>query len=143
MTGMTATVRFSKLVESAGKPSVHLLWVDPAKDSVLQKAIHANRVLTVRQRPADTKADYGTVGFEKGVSGQILIFPKSIKHFADKRVIGVKYDLLEWPGVPKTQEPHQARMVVRSANRKPNEEHQGSCGNGPAPCGRRDWQLPG
>ncbi len=143
MTGMTATVRFSKLVESAGKPSVHLLWVDPAKDSVLQKAIHANRVLTVRQRPVDTKADYGTVGFERGIAGQILIFPKSIKHFADKRVIGVKYDLLEWPGVPKTQEAHQGQDG-RALGKSQTEEHQASCGNGLSdPAAEESWRLPG
>jgi hypothetical protein len=98
---MAATVRFSKLVEVAGKPSNHLLWSDPAKDQVLQNAIRAHRVLTVRQRPVDAKADYGTVGYQKGVPGQILIFPKSIKQFADQRVVGVKYELLEWPTVPE------------------------------------------
>jgi hypothetical protein len=119
--GMTAAVRFSKLVEAAGKPSVHLLWMDPAKDIVLQKAIKANRVLTVHQRPGDTKADYGTVGFEKSVSGQILIFPKSLKQFSDKRVIGVKYDLLEWPEVPKDQEAPKARPPKRPASAQPRE----------------------
>ena len=103
------TVRFSKIVETAGKPIVHLLWMDPAKDVVLQKAIHANRVMTVHQEQINAKADYGTIGFERGVSGQILIFPKSLKSFADKQVVGVKYSLLDWPAVPKGE---QARKVV-------------------------------
>ena len=106
---MMGTVRFSKVVEIAGKPIVHLLWMDPAKDLVLQKAMHANRVMTVHQEQIKAKADYGTIGFQKGVSGQILIFPKSLKPFADKQVIGVKYNLLEWPAVPKSQ---QARKVI-------------------------------
>ncbi len=121
MKGMTAAVRFSKLVEAAGKPTVHLLWMDPAKDTVLQKAIKANRVLTVHQRPGATKADYGTVGFEKNVSGQILMFPKSLKQFADKRVVGVKYDLLEWPEVPKDQEAPKVRPPKSPANAKPQK----------------------
>jgi hypothetical protein len=104
-----ATVRFSKIVETAGKPIVHLLWMDPAKDLVLQKAIQANRVMTVHQGQIGAKADFGTIGFQKGVSGQILIFPKSLKPFADKQVVGVKYNLLEWPAVPKNQ---QARKVI-------------------------------
>jgi hypothetical protein len=118
---MMGTIRFSKVVETAGKPIVHLLWVDPAKDLILQKAIRANRVMTVHQERIRAKADYGTVGFEKGVSGQILIFPKSLESFADKQVIGVKYDLLEWPAVPKS---HQVRKVIpakRSAKAKPEE----------------------
>jgi hypothetical protein len=118
---MGTAVRFSKLVEAAGKPTVHLLWMDPAKDPVLQKAIKANRVLTVHQRPGDAKADYGTVGFEKNVSGQILIFPKSLKQFSDKRVVGVKYDLLEWPEVPKDQEAPKVRPPKRPANAKPQD----------------------
>jgi hypothetical protein len=98
------TIRFSKIVEAAGKPVVHVLWVDPAKDAVLHKAIKTNRIMTIHQESTGTKTDYGIVGFEKNVPGQILIFPKSLKRFADHRVIGVKYDLLEWPAVPKSKE---------------------------------------
>src|SRR4029077_12079301 len=94
---MMDTVRFSKIVETVGKPSVHVLWIDPENDTILQKAIKANRVMTIHQPPVGAKTDYGTIGFEKNVSGQVLIFPKSLRSFAfaDKRVIGVKYDLLE------------------------------------------------
>ena len=86
ITGMMGTVRFSKIVETIGKPSVHVLWMDPAKDTVLQKAIKANRVMTIHQRPAGTKTDYGTIGFEKNVSGQVLIFPESLRSFADNEL---------------------------------------------------------
>jgi hypothetical protein len=115
------TVRFSKIVETAGKPSVHLLWMDPAKDLVLQKAIDANRVMTVHQGQVNAKADYGTIGFERGVSGQVLIFPKSLKSFADKQVIGVKYNLLEWPAVPKSQQAPKVVPAKRSAKAKPHD----------------------
>jgi len=76
---MMGIVRFSKIVETAGRPIVHLLWMDPAKDLVLQKAIHANRVMTVHQEQNNAKADYGTIGFQKGVSGQILIISQVAK----------------------------------------------------------------
>jgi hypothetical protein len=114
---MAATVRFSKLVEVAGKPSNHLLWSDPAKDQVLQSAIRTHRVLTVCQRPVDAKADYGTVGYEKGVPAQILIFPKSIKQFADKRVVGVKYELLEWPTVSEKRPARNTIPAKKSAKK--------------------------
>jgi hypothetical protein len=49
--------------------------MDPAKDTILQKPlIKANRVMTIHQRPISKKIDYGTIGFEKNVSGQVLIF---------------------------------------------------------------------
>ena len=115
------TVRFSKIVETAGKPSVHVLWMDPSKDAILQKAIHADRVMTVYQRTGDAKADYGTVGLQKSVSGQILVFPKSLKPFAGKRIIGVKYDLLDWPAVPKNQQAPKATPAKRPTKNKPRD----------------------
>jgi hypothetical protein len=115
------TVRFSKIVEAAGRPVVHVLWVDPDKDPVLKKAINAKKVMTVHQGLTKAKADYGTVGFQKGVAGQILIFPKSLKRFADTRVTGVKYDLLDSATVPQGQ---QVRKIVPTkpvARGKPQE----------------------
>ena len=99
-----ASVRFSKVVQVAGKPDVHLLWVDPADDSVLKRAEKANRVVTLHQETVGNKTDYGTVGFQKGAAGQVLIFPKSVKAFAGKRIVGVKYDLLEAAPIPKSKQ---------------------------------------
>ena len=106
---MMETVRFSKIVEAAGRPVVHVLWIDPDKDTILKKAINAIRVMTVHQGLTKAKADYGTVGFQKGISGQILIFPQSLKRFANLRVTGVKYDLFDSGTVPKAQ---QAPKIV-------------------------------
>jgi hypothetical protein len=116
-----STIRFSKIVEAAGKPIVHVLWVSPEKDPILKKAIDAERVMTVRQGLANGKADYGTVGFQKGLSGQILIFPGSLKRFADKRVTGVKYDLFEWPTIPKSQQVDKVVPPKRSAKGKASQ----------------------
>ena len=78
--------------------------------------------MTVHQQLPKAKADYGTVGFQKGVSGQILIFPKSLKAFAGQRVTGVKYDLLEWSTVPKGQPEHKKIIpATRSAEVKPRD----------------------
>ncbi|MGA8656310.1 MAG: hypothetical protein WB586_09185 [Chthoniobacterales bacterium] len=66
--------------------------------------MNANRVMTVHQDPVDKRTDFGVVGFQKGIPGQILIFPRSLERFAGKRVVGVKYDLLESPAVPRKQQ---------------------------------------
>ena len=76
--------------------------------------------MTVHQ-PAKINADYGAVGFEKDVLGQILIFPKSLKQFADQRVIGVKYDLIEWPSVLKSQQAPKLPTPKRSAKGEPQD----------------------
>jgi hypothetical protein len=118
---MMGTIRFSKIVDTAGKPTVHTLWIEPGKDSFLQNAIKANRVMTIHQRPAGTKTDYGTVGFEKKVSGEVLIFPKSIRAFADMRVIGVNYDLLDWPATPRSQEAPKPQPPKPPLKNKPKQ----------------------
>jgi hypothetical protein len=89
------TVRFSEVVESCGKPDTHLLLIEPAKDKILQAAIRSNRVMTVFQGSSTSKTDYGAVGFEEGSERQFLLFPKTLKPFAGRRVVGIKYDLLE------------------------------------------------
>jgi hypothetical protein len=89
------TVRFSEVVNSSGKPDTHLLLIAPAKDKTLQAAIKSNRIMTVYQGSGSTKSDYGTIGFVEGSSRQFLVFPQTLKSFADRRVIGIKYDLLE------------------------------------------------
>jgi hypothetical protein len=114
------TVLFSKIVEAAGRPVVHVLWIDPDKDPILKKAINAIRVMTVHQG-TKAKADYGTVGFQKGISGQILMFPKSLKRFADLRVTGVKYDLFDSGAVPKAQQAPKIVPTKRVTKGRPKE----------------------
>jgi hypothetical protein len=98
------TLRFSQVVKKAGKPEVYLLWTAPEKDTEFTKALKAGRVMTVHQASGATKTDYGTVGYQKGDSEQILIFPKSLKPFEGKRVVGMKYDLVVEKEVPKSQQ---------------------------------------
>jgi hypothetical protein len=118
------TVRFSQIVESSGKPDTHLLLIDPAKDKTLQAAIKSNRVMTVYQGSRDTKTDYGTIGFAEGPSRQFLIFPKTLKPFADKRVIGIKYELLESIPVSQdetTSEPKSDKASKPTRDQAPTE----------------------
>lgn len=97
------TVRFSNVVEKAGQPETHLVLLAPAKDRALQKAIKTNRVMTVQQTTVGTKTDRGEIGFHPGTSRQFLIFPRSLRAFAGRSVVGIKYDLLGSPEIPKSE----------------------------------------
>jgi hypothetical protein len=120
------TVRFAKIIESCGKPDTHLLLIDPAKDKALQAAIKSNRVMTVHQQSGGTKTDYGIIGFEPGAARQFLLFPKTLEPFADKRIIGIKYDLLESvPVLEKAREP----KPVPDQSRKPAAKAPGRIGD--------------
>jgi hypothetical protein len=96
-----STVRFSKVLEACGKPDIHLLLIDPAKDKTLQAAIKSDRVMTLYQQSGGT--DHGVVGFEQGRSRQFLVFPKPLKPFLGQRIVGIKYELLEDAPVPKKE----------------------------------------
>lgn len=89
-----STVRFAKLVAQGGTPEVHLSWVAPAKDRELQRAAKQHRLVTVHQRARGPK-DYGVVGLETAPDAQYLVFPKSLRAFAGRKVIGIKYEMLE------------------------------------------------
>jgi hypothetical protein len=95
--------RFSKVVEKAGEPEAYLLLMDPAKDRTFQAAVKAQRVMTVFQEAVGTKTDRGEVGFQPGRSRQYLVFPKSLKAFAGRSVVGIKYNLIGSPEVPKNE----------------------------------------
>jgi quercetin dioxygenase-like cupin family protein len=116
------TVRFSDVLNQAGEPEVHLLWIDPDKDKGLQKAIRQHRVMTLHQFQGG-KSDYAVVGFEKGVPGQVLIFPKSLKPFEDRKIIAIKYELLKESSVVQPQLPtKKAQAAVKTPKRIPNKK---------------------
>ena len=96
------TVRFSIVVKTCGEPEVYLLLVDPAKDRTFQAAIKAKRVMTVFQDAVGTKTDRGEIGFQPGRGRQFVVFPKSLAAFADRTVVGIKYDLIGSQESPKS-----------------------------------------
>jgi hypothetical protein len=100
------TARFAKIVEKAGRPEIHLPFIDPSKDRTLQAAVKAHRVMTVSQE-SGAKTDRGEIGFAAGTHRQFLVFPKSLKAFAGRTVTGIKYGLLEEREILKSQ--HAAR----------------------------------
>lgn len=92
-----------------------MLLMEPGKDPVLKEALKKERVMTLFQQTTGNTAEHGIVGFEKGAARQYLIFPKSLHRFAGKRIIGIKYDLLESKPVPQSQRAPKPRVPVKKA----------------------------
>ena len=86
------TARFSHLVEKCDKPQVYTLWQKPAADRHLQAEIKKNRVMTILKSESGT--DFGIIGLKESKEARYLIFPKSLKLFAEKRIIGIDWALV-------------------------------------------------
>ncbi|PYK23774.1 MAG: hypothetical protein DME59_16000 [Verrucomicrobia bacterium] len=88
----TKTARFSIVVENSGNPQVYTLWQKPSADRHLQAQIKKNRVMTILKSESGT--DFGIANFKESKDARYLIFPKSLKPFADKRIIGIDWALV-------------------------------------------------
>jgi hypothetical protein len=88
----TKTARFSQIVEKCGQPIVYTLWQKPAGDRRFQTQLKSNRVMTVQRSESGT--DFGIIGFKERKGATYLMFPKSLKSFADKRVVGINWALI-------------------------------------------------
>ena len=85
----TKTARFAQVVENCGKPQVYTLWQKPSTDRHLQSHLKNNRVMTILKSESGT--DFGLVGFKATKDTRYLIFPKSLKRLADKRIVGIDW----------------------------------------------------
>jgi len=83
------TIRFSQIVEECGQPNIYTLWQKPAADRRFQVQLKNNRVMTVQK--SETGTDFGIIGFKERKGARYLVSPKSLKQFADKRVIGIDW----------------------------------------------------
>jgi hypothetical protein len=81
------TTRFSQVVEKCGEPNVYTLWQKPAADRHFQAQIRNNRVMTIQKSESGT--DFGVVGFKERKGAIYLVFPKSLKRFANERIVGI------------------------------------------------------
>jgi hypothetical protein len=86
------TARFALVVEKCGKPQVYTLWQKPSADRHLQSQMKNNRVMTILK--SDSGTDFGVIGLKESKESRYLIFPKSLKRFADKRIIGIDWTLV-------------------------------------------------
>ena len=83
------TVRFSQVVEKCGGPQVYTLWQKPDADRHFQSQLKNNRVMTVQKSESGT--DFGIAGFKERKGATYLVFPKSLKRFVDKRIVGIDW----------------------------------------------------
>ncbi|HMH04043.1 MAG TPA: hypothetical protein VK556_07560 [Candidatus Udaeobacter sp.] len=88
----TKKVRFSQVTEKCGKPGVYTLWQKPSADRHLQAQLKNNRVMTILKTESGT--DFGIAGFKEKKGATHLVFPKSLKQFADQRVVGIDWTLI-------------------------------------------------
>ena len=86
------TTRFSQIIEKCGKPQVYTLWQKPSTDRPLQAQIKKSRVMTILK--SDSGTDFGIVGFKESKEARYLVFPESLKRFAEKRIIGIDWALV-------------------------------------------------
>lgn len=86
------TARFSQIIERCGNPQVYTLWQKPSADRHLQSQIKNHRVMTILKSESGT--DFGIVGFKESKEARYVIFPKSLKRFSDKRIVGIDWSLI-------------------------------------------------
>jgi hypothetical protein len=86
------TARFAQVVEKSGRPESYTLWQKPLADRHFQSQIKNNRVMTIQRSESGT--EFGIVGFKQGKTARYLVFPKSLKRFENKRIVGINWDLL-------------------------------------------------
>jgi len=86
------TARFAEVVDKAGDPEVYTLWQKPAADRHFQSLNKNNRLMTIQKSQSGT--DFGLVGFKERKGASYLVFRKSLKRFADKRIVGINWDLV-------------------------------------------------
>jgi hypothetical protein len=116
------TARFSVVVAKCGQPSVHLTLVAPAKDPALRRLETQGRVMTILTAHRGGGTDHGLVGIHVSPGMQLLIFPRSVRRFAGKRIVGINYDLLDQelhvtgrPAAPPPNRDKPARRPAHSA----------------------------
>jgi hypothetical protein len=87
------TARFADVIGDVGKPEVYTLWQKPAQDRHLQSQVKNSRVMTIQETEAGS--EFGMVGFKQLRGASYLIFPKSLKRFENKRIVGINWDLVK------------------------------------------------
>ncbi|PYJ04312.1 MAG: hypothetical protein DME95_08355 [Verrucomicrobia bacterium] len=86
------TARFSEVVEKCGRPHVYTLWQKPSADRHFQAQIKNTRVMTIQKSESGT--DFGIAGFKEAKGASYLVFPKSLRRFTDKRIVGIDWALV-------------------------------------------------
>jgi hypothetical protein len=115
------TARFSEVVKQCGRPETYLVLTDPSKDKTLQARVKAQRVLTVTQATVGAKTDYGEVGFKEGGTRQYFIFPKSLRLFVGRKIVGSSTTSFHRRNYrPANVPPHPSPRVRKKRRRNPS-----------------------
>ena len=89
----TKAIRFAVVIEECGNPEVYTLWQPSKKDRHFQAQIRRGRIMTIQK--SEGRSDFGCVGFLERKGARYLQFPKSLKRFADQRIVGMKWELVK------------------------------------------------
>ena len=81
------------MVEECGHPEVYTLWQPPKSDRHFQAQIRMSRIMTIQKTGGGS--ELGCVGFIERPGAMYLQFPKSLKRFADQRIVGIKWELVK------------------------------------------------
>ncbi len=84
----------AEVIKHAGASRQHLTWRAPSRDPELRRAIEQHRLISLHQHTRGSHKDFGEIGFTSGRGVQYLIFPRSVQHFAGRRVIAIRYEEL-------------------------------------------------
>jgi hypothetical protein len=122
------TVRFTQVVKRCGAPEIYLAWVDPKKDKLLKRALVENRVMTLHQELHGGKKDFGTVGYMKDRHAQILLFPKSLRRFTDRRIIAIDYSLFVKDGTTNAPSSPKDKDRLQAENQSSKNVSDGRAG---------------
>jgi len=87
----TKIKRFAEVVEVAGKPEVYTPWQKPSQDRRFQSQIKNHRVMTIQE--SETGVEFGIAGFRERKGARYLVFPKSLKRFEERRIVGINWKL--------------------------------------------------
>jgi hypothetical protein len=130
-----ANIRFARVVEHSGRPEVYLILTDPKRDAHFQAALKAHRLMTIQHGSGGSQASFGTVGYLPEVRGEVLLFPRSLRTFADDRIVGINFDLLEQEREPVEEEKPAPQIVPKPkaiAEKKFEEEEEDPVPKSPA-----------
>jgi hypothetical protein len=119
---MPKRIRFSELVKHYGKPESIALWSKPSDNPAFMKAVRANRVLTIIQRPTGTKKETGHIGFGQKPLATYLVFPKPLPKPDGADVIGINYDLLEGTSKRVPLEEYKPPKIIKKPKPLPTKK---------------------
>ena len=86
------SARFAVVVEKCGTPDVYTLWMKPEADRKFQALIKSHKVMTIQATEAGT--EFGIADYCERKGARYLAFPKSLKRFSDRRIVGINWELV-------------------------------------------------